>query len=217
MRSDLRLSETAERPEGEPGGSSSFSWPPGHPEALSHHSPSLLRAPLPSQASPLLGLLCPQRISSALRTQRPGMGHVSVQSFSLASELQTQGSSHLPAWSHGVSLGLKKWWQKQTTIPPIPPPTPTTLPPGLTHQVTEPSPGSPWFLPLSLPPPASTIPMASATSHNLPATLVLLSGGHSSLLTVSRPPPPSSHGPASHPLTAAREILLESQVMILSP
>lgn len=130
------LSETAqllraERPEGEPEGSPSFSWPPGHPEALSHHSPSLLRAPLPSQASPLLGLLCPQRISSALRTQRPGTGHVSqcrASAWPLNSRLK--GPATCLTWSHGVSLGLKKWWQKQTTIPPIPPPTSAiTLPP----------------------------------------------------------------------------------------
>lgn len=55
---------------------------------------------------------------------------LSVQSFSLASELQTQGSSHLPDLVTWGLIGLKKWWQKQTTIPPIPPPTSAiTLPP----------------------------------------------------------------------------------------
>lgn len=79
---------------------------------------------------------------------------LSVQSFSLASELQTRGSSHLPDLVTWGLTGPQKVVAEadnhsQSLLLPQ-----QLCPPGLTQQVTGPSPGGPWFLPLSLPPPS---------------------------------------------------------------
>lgn len=133
-----------------------------------------------------------------------------VQSFSLASsEVQTRGSTTCPL-GHMGSHQASNVWQKQMTDSSAHRP----HPPGRSAL-----PGGAWFLPLALPPvapdrgPASTIlwPQSLLATQQPPGSSCQVTAAASSLSW----PPPSTHGPAAHPLTAARVMLLKSQIMTL--
>lgn len=79
------------------------------------------QGPLPSQASPVLHLLSPQRTSSVLRTQRPATGHVSQ--FRAQPGLLSSPDSGIqpPAQlGHMGSHQATYVWQKQMTDFPNP-------------------------------------------------------------------------------------------------
>lgn len=181
--------------------------PQGPPQRL----PQFLQGSLVSQASPILYLLCPQRTSSVLKTRRPASGHVSQFRASPWPPLKSRlGDPATCPLGHMGSHQASNVWQKQMIDSSAHRP----HPPGRSAL-----PGGPWFLPLALPPvapdrgPASTIlwPQSLLATQQPPGSSCQVTAAASSLSW----PPPSTHGPASHPLTAARAMLLESQIITL--
>lgn len=117
---------------------------------------------------------------------------LSVQSFSLASELQTQRSSHLPDLVTWGLVGPQKVVAEADNHSPSPSsyPNNNSAPQGqVTQQVTQPSPGGPWCLPLTIPPP-SLWPQPLLTTCQPPWSSCQVATEASSLsLGLLRPPP----------------------------